>query len=47
MNAALFDRWVIDAETLGASKRMQTVMSETMVPYSVDEQTIAYPTRGS
>jgi AraC-like DNA-binding protein len=40
MNTAVFDRWVIDAETLGASKRMQTVMSETMVPYSIDEQPV-------
>jgi AraC-like DNA-binding protein len=40
VNTAVFDRWVIDAETLGASKRMQTVMTETMVPYSVDERPV-------
>jgi len=37
---AVFERWVIDAETLGASKRMQTLMSETLVPYSVDEKPV-------
>jgi AraC-like DNA-binding protein len=31
---------VIDAETIGASKRMQTVMAETMVPYSVEPQLV-------
>src|SRR6267378_2653029 len=31
MNTAVFDRWVIDAETLGASKRMQTAMSDLLV----------------
>ena len=40
MNHAVFDRWVIDAEALGASKRMQTVMTETLVPYSVDAQPV-------
>jgi AraC-like DNA-binding protein len=40
MKGAVFDRWVIDAETLDASTRMQTVMSETMVPYSIDAQPV-------
>src|SRR5258708_1984338 len=40
MNTAVFDGWVIDAETLGASKRMQAVMSETLVPYSVDQRPV-------
>jgi AraC-like DNA-binding protein len=32
----VFDRWVIDAEVMGASNRMQSVMAETMVPYTVE-----------
>jgi AraC-like DNA-binding protein len=35
-----FDRWVIDAEALGASTAMQTVMAQTMAPYLVDPQRI-------
>jgi len=31
-----FDRWVIDAEAIGASTAMQTVMAQTMAPYLVD-----------
>jgi AraC-like DNA-binding protein len=34
-----FDRWVIDAETSGASQQMQTVMSKTLLPYIVDTDT--------
>jgi AraC-like DNA-binding protein len=36
----VFDRWVIDAEGMGASNRMQNVMAETMVPYTVESQPI-------
>jgi AraC-like DNA-binding protein len=34
--ASPFDRWVIDAEALGASTAMQAVMAQTMAPYLVD-----------
>jgi AraC-like DNA-binding protein len=35
-DAISFDRWVIDAEAIGASTAMQTVMAQTMAPYLVD-----------
>jgi AraC-like DNA-binding protein len=40
VKGAVFDEWVIDAETLDASRRMQTVMAETMVPFSIDAQPV-------
>jgi AraC-like DNA-binding protein len=32
----VFDRWVIDTQSIGAVSQMQTVMAETMVPYFVE-----------
>lgn len=37
--AAVFDRWVIDAEASGARNQMQAVMSKTLLPYSIDGDT--------
>jgi len=40
VKGAVFDEWVIAADTLDASIRMQTVMAETMVPFSIDAQPV-------
>src|SRR5215212_4724769 len=40
VKGAVFDEWVMAADTLDASIRMQTVMAETMVPFSIDAQPV-------
>jgi AraC family transcriptional activator of tynA and feaB len=40
MKGVVFDEWVIESETLDASTRMQSVMAETMVPFSIATQPV-------